>query len=62
MMVPSASTQDEEYVCEDINNFIKCDQHCSRVVQDFVLRDLKIEGKLYGKVVLVNTIRAGKND
>ena len=59
MLIPSASQHDEEYICEDINDFIKCEQHCSRVVQDFVLRDLKIEAKVYGKVVLVNAIRAG---
>ena len=56
MMIPSATSQEEEFVCEDIDDFVKYEHHCLRVVEDTLLRDLKVEAKHYGRSIVLQSI------
>jgi hypothetical protein len=53
MLVASATTQTQEIVCEDINDFIKYDRHYSRLVDETML---DVQTKQYGTVTVVSSI------
>jgi hypothetical protein len=53
MLVASATTQTQEIVCEDINDFIKYDHHYSRLVDETML---DVQTKQYGTVTVVSSI------
>jgi hypothetical protein len=57
MLIPTASSQNEEIVCTDIDDFVKYEHHCSRVVEEMMLRDLKVEAKQYGSVIVLHPLR-----
>ncbi len=55
MLVASATTQKQEIVCEDINNFIQYDCNYSRLV-DEALMDEQIQTQQYSTVTAVSSI------
>ncbi len=55
MLVASATTQTQEIVCKDINNFIKYDHHYSRLVDETML---DVQTKQYVTVTVVSSIHA----
>jgi hypothetical protein len=60
MMIPRASSQSEEIVCTDIDDFVKYEHHCSRIVEETLLRDFKVEAKQYGSVIVLHPQRNAK--
>jgi len=36
---------------------VKYEHHCSRVVEETMLRDLKVEAKQYGSVIVLHPLR-----
>ena len=55
MQVPTHSRDVEECICSDIDDFLKYEQHCARVLEGVVSRDLKVEAKQYGKVIVLQS-------
>ncbi len=45
-------------MCTDIDYFVKYEHHCSRVVEDVLTHDLKVEAKDYGSVILLKPKRS----
>jgi hypothetical protein len=53
MLVASATTQKQEIVCEDMNDFIKYDHHYSQLVDETVL---DVQTKEYGIATVVSSM------
>ena len=53
MMIQSAPGGPTEYVCDSIDDFLKYEHHRSLLEQETSERDLKVERKYYGNVVVL---------
>ena len=53
MRVTSAPGGPTEFVCSDIDDFLKFERHRSLVCQETQERDLKVEKKNYGNVIVL---------
>jgi hypothetical protein len=53
MRVTSAPGGPTEFVCSDIDDFLKFERHRSLVCQETQERDLKVEKRNYGNVIVL---------
>ena len=60
MQVSTHSRGVEECICSDIDDFLKYEQHCARMLEGVVSTDLIVEAKQYGKLIVLQS-RLGRD-
>ena len=53
MRIPSASGGHTEFICTDIDDFVRYEQYHSDLVSKVQEQDLKLERKQYGNVIVL---------
>ncbi len=55
MRVQSALQDNNEYLCRDFDDFFKYEQHCSALIIDTLIREMKYETKQYEGLVILDS-------
>jgi len=55
MRVQSALQDNNEYLCRDFDDFLKYEQHCSALIIDTLIREMKYETKQYEGLVILDS-------
>jgi hypothetical protein len=56
MMVQSTLQDNNEYLCRDYDDFLKYEQHCSALIIDTLIREMKYETKQYEGLVILDSL------
>ncbi len=56
MMVQSALQDNNEYLCRDFHDFLKYEQHCSALIIDTLIKEMKYETKQYEGLVILDSL------